>query len=284
MALVPLTEPMYTLLVAGAIRAGIALERQPLLVAAVVAALLAAGQYVRATAASLLLPIALLPWLIGWPARRAVARAALIGGLFVVLLLPVVAFNLRAYGDVSLSTSAYGGWSMYVGANREHGGQWNAEDAARLAGFPGATWWERSEHAGGLALDRIREDPIGSLAVLPRKLSTLWADETYAATYALRSGPITRDVEVGWLISQLFWASLAALAALGMLAARRDPSPAVLLVGMIVTLVAVTHLALEVHSRYHAYLVPIFCLLAAAGAERLIGWWRARRSATSANG
>jgi hypothetical protein len=266
--------------VAGAVRAGIALERRPLLAAAaVLAALLAAGQYVRATAASLLLPIALLPWLIGWPARRALARAALIGGLFVVLLLPVVAFNLRAYGDVSVSTSAYGGWSLYVGANREHGGQWNPEDAARLAGFPGDTWWERSEYAGGLALDRLREDPLGSLAVLPRKFSTVWGDETYAATYGLRSGPITRDVEVGWLTSQLFWAPLAVLAALGMLASRRDPPPAVLLVGMIVTLVAVTHLALEVHSRYHAYLVPLFCVLAAAGADGVAGWWRSRRVA-----
>jgi hypothetical protein len=48
--------------------------------------------------------------------------------------------------------------------------------------------------------------------------------------------------------------------------------PAVLLIGLIVTLVAFTHLALEVHGRYHSYLVPLLCVLAAAGVRTLHGW------------
>ena len=210
--------------------------------------------------------------------RRALVRAAAIGGLLLVLLLPVVAYNLHAHGDLSLSTSAYGGWSLYVGANREHAGQWNAEDAARLAGMPGDTWWERSEFAGGLAMDRVLEDPIGSLALLPAKFSITWADETYAASYALRDGLMTPEVHLGWLASQLFWAPLTAMATLGVSAARRDSRPAALLIGMMITLVALTHLALEVNSRYHAYLVPLFCLLAALGVRTLARWLRARRT------
>lgn len=278
LSLVPLTEPMYTMLVAGTIRVGIMLESRPMLVAAAAcAALLAAGQYVRATSVSLLAPIALLPVLFGWPLRRTLERAALIGGLLVVLLLPVVAYNLRSHGDFSLSTSAYGGWSLYVGANREHLGQWNAEDAARLAEFPGDSWWDRSEYAGRLAMDRVLEDPAGSLAMLPAKFALVWGNETYAATYALRAGSITREVQTGWLASQLFWTPLVFLAAVGMYGARRDPRPAAYLIGMTITLVALTHLALEAHSRYHAYLVPLFCLLAAAGAEALVLWWHERR-------
>ena len=281
-ALVPLTEPMYTMLVAGVVRAGIAFERRPMLLAAAAcAALIAAAQYVRATAAPLLVPLALLPWLAGWPGRRTLLRAAVIGAIFIVLAVPVIAYNLRTYGDLSISTSAYGGWSMYVGANREHGGQWNAEDAARLAGFPGDSWWERSDHAGSLVVERVMEDPAGSLALLPTKFGTLWGSETYAASYALREGPITREVHVGWLTSQLFWAALTVLATLGMYVARRDLPPAALLIGMTITLVAVTHLALEVHSRYHAYLVPLFCLLAAVGARQLVRSWRARRAGRS---
>ena len=279
MVLVPLTEPMYTMLVAGAVRAGIALGRRQMLVAGVAcAAFLAAGQYVRATAVSLLIPVALLPWLVDWPLGRTLRRAALIGGLLVVFLLPVVAYNLRVHGDLSLSTSAYGGWSLYVGANRESGGQWNAADAARLAEFPGDTWWDRSRFAGSLALDRVLEDPAGSLALLPTKFATLWDSESYAASYAVRARVITRDVHVGWLVTQLFWTLLAVLAAVGMWAGRRDPRPAALLIGMTITLVAVTHLALEVHSRYHAYLVPLFCLLAAAGVQALHRRWRGRQS------
>lgn len=283
MVIVPLTEPMYTLLVTGAVRVAIVLERRPALAAgAVSAGLLAVAQYVRATAAPLVVLVAVLPWLVGWTLRRTLLRAALIGCLFMALLLPVIAYNVRAYGDLSVATSAYGGWSLYVGANREAGGQWNAADAARLAGFPGDSWWERSEYAGTLVIGRVMEDPLGSLAVLPRKFATVWGDETYAATYALRGRAVTRDVHVGWLASQLFWLPLVVLATLGMVVARRDHHPAALLIGMSVSLVAVMHLALEVHSRYHAYLVPLVCLLAATGADAVARSWRGRRPLSAA--
>lgn len=42
-----------------------------------------------------------------------------------------------------------------------------------------------------------------------------------------------------------------------------------LLIGMILILVALAHLVLEVHGRYHAYLVPLLWLLAAAAFDRL---------------
>ena len=279
LVLVPLTEPMYTMLVAGAVRAGLSLGTRRMLVAAsAIAIFVAAGQYVRATAASLLLPIVVLPWLVGWTVRRTAARGVVVGATALALLLPVVVYNVGTHGDLSVSTSAYGGWSLYVGANREHGGQWNAEDAARLTGFPGDSWWDRSEHSGGLALDRILEDPAGSLALLPRKFATLWADETYAATYALRGDRITRDVHVAWLATQVLWLVLVVLATLGVVTERRAPSAGTLLIGMLVTVVAAAHLLLEVHSRYHAYLVPLLCVLAAVGLEAPIGAWRGRRA------
>lgn len=109
MVIVPLTEPMYTMLVTGAVRVAIVLERRPALAAgAVSAGLLAVAQYVRATAAPLVVLVAVLPWLVGWTLRRTLLRAALIGCLFMVLLLPVIAYNVRAYGDLSVATSAYG--------------------------------------------------------------------------------------------------------------------------------------------------------------------------------
>ena len=277
MVLPPLTEPMYTLAVVAAMRAAIIPVRHPAVVAVLCGATLAAGQYVRATAGLLLVPIVAVPWLIGWTLRRTVLRTAVIGAVYVVLLAPVVAYNLETHGELSVSTSAYGGWSMYVGANREFGGRWNAEDAARFAAFPGDSAWDKSEHAGTLVIDRVMEDPGGSIALLPRKFMTLWADETYAAAYAMATGPPTRAVHVGWLTSQLFWAPLVLLAGLGMFVGRRDPRAAALVIGMTVTLVAVAHFALEVHSRYHAYLVPLLCLLGAVGAGALGRWWRDRR-------
>ncbi len=277
LVLVPLTEPMYAMLVAGAVRGGLSLgTRRTIGAAAAIALFVAAGQYVRATAASLLLPIVVLPWLVGWTARRSATRGVVVSAIALALLLPVVVYNVGTHGDLSVSTSAYGGWSLFVGANREHGGQWNADDAARLAGFPGDSWWDRSEHAGSLAPDRILEDPAGSIALLPRKFGTLWADETYAAGYALRGDRITRDVHVAWLTTQLFWLALVVLATLGVLADRRSPSAGTLLIGMVVMVVAASHLLLEVHSRYHAYLVPLLCVLAAVGLEASIRAWRGR--------
>jgi hypothetical protein len=279
MVLVPLTEPMYTLLVVGSVRLAMELGRPGFAIAAATGAVLAAAQYVRATAVSLLAPaLALLAMLRGGAVPR-LGRAAAMVGVFVVLMLPVVSYNLEVHGDLSVSTSAYSGWSLYVGANREHNGQWNREDSARFAGFPGTSAWAKSKYAGTLVADRIAEDPEGALRLLPRKFVVMWADERYAAAYALAEGPATRQVHVGWLVSQLFWAPLAVLAAIGMFAEARSRRPVALFIGMIVALVAISHLVLEVHSRYHAYVVPLLCLLAGAGALALVTapWpWRRR--------
>lgn len=286
MTLVPLTEPMYTLLVVAAVRAGIVLSGGWVGPVVVTAAVLAMGQYVRATAAALLLPMIVLPFLAGWRVARTIARGGIVTGVFVVLLVPVIAYNVETHGDLSISTSAYGGWSLYVGANLESAGRWNPEDAARFASFRGETAWEKSKYAGTLAWDRIMEDPGASLGrLLPRKFELLWSDETYAAGYALpvtaTRGP-TREMWVGWLTSQLFWVPLTLMAAAGMFFERREPRPATLLIGMIVVIVAASHAVLEVHGRYHAYVVPLLCLIGAVGVSGVAGRLRWRLTATRA--
>ncbi len=74
------------------------------------------------------------------------------------------------------------------------------------------------------------------------------------------------------------------MAAIGMVADRGVWRPASLLIGMLVTLVALSHLVLEVHSRYHAYLVPLLCVLAAAGIGALIDLRHRRRGMSAAPG
>lgn len=276
--LVPLTEPMYTMLVAAAVRLGMALDRRATLAAVGVGAVLAVAQYVRSTAAALLLPVVALPLVAGcrwWPSVR---RGMLAAATFTILMAPVIAYNINTHDAVSVSTSSYGGWSLYVGANREYGGQWNAEDAARLAAFPGDTWWARSEYAGTMAMERIRDDPAGYLRLMATKLKTLWRDEHYAAAYALATGPATRIVHIGWLTSQLAWVTLTGMAVVGVLGDRRRPRPATLLIGMTLALVTLSHLFLEVHGRYHSALVPLLGVLAAAGVPVLVAAIRSLRS------
>jgi 4-amino-4-deoxy-L-arabinose transferase-like glycosyltransferase len=284
LVLVPLTEPLYTLLLAVAVRLAMALDRRALVAAAVAGAALAAAQYVRSTAVALLLPVVALPFVMGrrwWPS---IGRATLVVAVFLVLMTPVIVYNVATNDAVSVSTSSYGGWSLYVGANQEHLGRWNAEDAARLANFPGDTWWARSEYAGRVAIERMREDPVGYLRLMGIKLVLLWQDEHYAAAYAFTTGPPDRVVHVGWLTSALAWVALTVLAVIGVAGDRREPRPATLLIGMIVALVTITHLFLEVHGRYHSALVPLLGVLAAAGVPVLLrsvrkAWSRGRPAA-----
>lgn len=280
MSLPPLTEPLYTVAVVGVVRLAISVPVRGLMTAALLGLAVAAAQYVRASAASLLGPLVLLPVLAGVGLRRAALIAAVTVAAFVVAMLPVISYNLRAHGDLSVSTSAYAGWSVFVGANQANDGRWNADDAALLANFPGADVWDKSEVAGGLGVRRITDDPWGYVELQPRKFAILWGDESYAAGYALTAGSlVTREVRVAWLLSQLFYAPILVLSLIGMISDRRRPAKGVLLIGMIVFLVAATHLFLEVHSRYHAYLVPLLCLLAAVGVQALDRWRRGRRIA-----
>ena len=278
MGLPPLTEPLYTVAVVAVVRLAMSVPVRGLMIAALLGLAVAAAQYVRASAASLLGPLAMLPVLVGVGLRRAALMAAITVAAFVVAMLPVISYNLDTHGDISVSTSAYAGWSVFVGANQTHDGRWNADDAALFTSFPSEHAWDKSEFAGGLGVRRITEDPWGYLELQPRKFVILWGDESYAAGYALTAGSaVTRDLRVAWLLSQLFYAPILVLSLIGMISERRRPGRGVLLIGMIVSLVAATHLFLEVHSRYHAYLVPLFCLLAAAGVEALVRWWHERR-------
>lgn len=270
MTLPPLTEPLYTAVVAAIVRLAVGPPSRALVATAAVGLAIAAAQYVRATAASLLAPVALLPMLAGAGLRRSVEQAVAVVAIFVVAMLPVISFNLQTHGDLSVSTSAYAGWSLFVGANQAEVGRWNRDDAALFTNFPGGSVWARSEHAGGLGVRRILDDPRGFLEMQPRKFAVLWGDETYAAGYSLVSDRVvTREARVGWLLGQLFYVPILVLGLAGLILERRNPRPTVLLIGMIVFVVAATHLFLEVHSRYHAYLVPLFGVLAAGGVDAI---------------
>lgn len=279
----PLTEPLYITAITGMVR--IALMRAPplLLTAALIGLSIAAAQYVRATATSLLAPVLLLPILLGEGIRRWTLRAGITVTAFVVGMAPVIWFNLQTHGDLSVSTSAYAGWSVYVGANTKAAGRFNSEDSEFFATLPGESAWERSEIAGQLGIRRILDDPGGYLMMQPRKFAVLWGDESYAGSYAFSpAGPATTSLtEIAWLLSQLFYVPILMLALLALAIGRASLQPGVLLIGMIVSLVAATHVFLEVHSRYHAYLLPLLVLLAAGGTDAAARFWLHRRDSSA---
>lgn len=272
LALVPLTEPLYTAIVVAVVRLGIGGASGWPLRAVATGAALSLAQYVRATAVILLLAVVAVAFLTEPRVSRALARTTTITLVFLLLLAPTISYNLEQHGDLSIDTSAYGGWSLFVGANQKFVGMWNREDAALLPDFPGESVWEQSKHARALAWERYTQDIGATLGLFVRKSGIMWGDERYAAAYALPTtesrGP-TRDMWVGWLTSQFAWAALLMLAVIGTWRERRSGRPAALLVGLVLLAVAGSHLVLEVHSRYHAFVVPLLWLLAAAGLQHL---------------
>jgi hypothetical protein len=254
--------------------------------AAATGLLLAASQYVRPIGPALLLPLVAAPLLMGHRWRRAVLQALVVVVVFGASMLPAIGHNLVAHRDLSISTSAYGGWSLYMGTNQASKGRYNDADAAFIQSLPGDGLWEQSEQAGRLGLERIAADPIGFAGLTVRKFTIMWGTEEHAVIFAFRPEGRARGALAGIdLLAQVAYAGLLLAAAAGAsLAVRRGtPSPAMLLaVGLLLAQVAV-HTFLEVKPRYHAQAEPLLILLAAPAAAwlstRLGSWGTSRRRA-----
>lgn len=244
--------------------------------------LLAVGQYLRPTTPALFLVYLLARVWPSAPRRQAVMGGALpMLAAFLLLLAPVVADNLRVRGDPSISTSAYGGWSLYVGTNSASGGRWNAADARRISALGGTDPWERSRIAGPLGVQRIVEDPPRFVLLAVRKFDTLWGTEDYGVQYGIdRRLPNRPEATFPALASQGFYAAVTGAATLGLVFMRRRPDAlAVLAIGVTAVVTAI-HVFPEVRDRYHAYAIPLLIAVAAGG----LGQWRASRAERSTQG
>jgi hypothetical protein len=240
-------------------------------VALVSGALLGLSQYVRPMSQALLAAWVIVPFLTGLAVRRAALAACIAIVGFVLVLAPIVAYNLEKHGDLSLSTSAYGGWSLYVGANQEYDGQFNREDRSILVAPAGTSIWDRSDVAGELAVRRILDDPQGFASLGVRKFWIQWSDDTYGATYALSvPGVDERTRQVFALLSQVAYATLTVAAAVALYRGRRQRHLVALFVATLVVIVAAAHVLIEVQPRYHAYVIPLLVVLAAPWASGVL--------------
>lgn len=272
---VTLSEMMYGFILTATVWVAVHPMARPWVARpAIAAALLGLSQYVRPTSMALLPALLVVPVLAHAGLRRILTHAAVTTAVFVAVLLPVVGFNLRAHNDLSLSTSAYAGWSLYVGMNQKFDGQWNREDAARLAAFPGNSTWDKSEVAGREGIKRIIDDPAGFAALAVRKFNVLWGNEDYGADYAIGSAFNGRVKPSLRLLSHVLYCGVLLLALMALWTDRkRRPSAAAVILVMVVTVAAV-HVFVEVTGRYHAYLIPLLCVLAGPAIARLVIWRR----------
>jgi hypothetical protein len=266
------TEVIYALAIIAAI--AVMLEavkvRGNIPLAAATGALLAAGQYIRAEAMGLIPAFIILPFLAGLDLRRAALVSSTCVTVFLLLLGPVVAYNRSTYGSWSISTSNFGGWSLLIGTNPTSVGQWNRADQALVPTDSSSR--EFSDRAMGVAIDRIRAQPLSVVWLSVRKIVPQWAEEDYAASWTLAPAG-NRQLDAGprqvALVSQFVYVGsiAAALAALWMERRRRP------LAGLLILLVtgcfALVHTILEAQARYHFFVEPLFLVLA--------GGWLATR-------
>lgn len=272
-----LTETVYTgFLVAALALGAAAIHGSRLALAIAAGGVLAVSQYVRPMSQAFLAAFGLVPFLAARSFRRAASLAGSIALTFVLVLVPIGLHNLTMHGAISLSTSSYGGWSVFVGANQEHDGRFNRDDQAILRAMDEDTVWAQSEALGRAGLDRIADDPVGYLYLWVRKFSVMWSDDGYGVPTALAEqstpGPLRPMLAI---LSQSVYVAVAVLAALGLWRARRDPSVPTLLIASVILIVSVSHLVVEVQPRYHAYVVPLLCALAAPVLARAAGSGRA---------
>jgi hypothetical protein len=262
MASARMSETLYTSMVLVAVAAvGDGTRRSSTIAAG---AALAASQYVRATSV-LLVPAFVIARYRPAPTRRHAFGALLAFVLaFGLVLLPVLYHNVKRHGEFTVSTSAYGGWSVWVGTNQEYGGLWNPEDWEALRHLTPGDIWQDSKAAGRLGIERITSDPLGFGALAVRKFGAMWAADDYGAVFAL-DRDAERIARHAWVIlaSQVLYAAVAILATAALIRSRRAPGDLSVLVAALTLTVTVLHIFVEVNDRYHAYLVPLYIAVAA---------------------
>jgi hypothetical protein len=237
--------------------------------------LLGLAQYLRPTT-PVLVPAFLLARL--WPGSP--WRAALLGAAtpmlaaFLVVVAPAIAHNLRAYGEFSVSTSSFSGHTLFVGTDIASGGRYDREAAAALTAAAGPDVRAQGEVAARIALERIRDDPLGIALLGLRKQVTLWATERFGVEYGIsrRLSDQTAHPKAvtALLLSQAFYVLvMAGATAWVALRWRRLDALAAFAIVLVWT-VAGLHALAEVRDRYHSYVIPVLLPLAAAAAVSLL--------------
>ncbi len=270
-----MTPVLGTEIAYGTVLVGVAwvLLAAPLSVvrAAVAGAALGASQYVRATSQVLAPVLAIGAGWLAAPGRRLLIGLAFAAS-FAAVLPPVVVTNMERGSGPSLSTSSFSAWQLLIGTNQEHDGRFNPDDVALVGGEAALGTAEAERIALRVALERIGEDPVGTLGLVVRKFPVVWGDAHYGARWALYEDPAQepQTTQAFVLLSQLAWAVVAALAAVGAWRGRAGSAQTVALLGAILAVFVLVHALGEANPRYHAPLVPIFSVLAGIGAANLL--------------
>ena len=166
------------------------------------------------------------------------------------------------------------GFNLYVGTNKDSRGMWSAGDWAIIEEY-NYDFDRIHEEAWRRGVERIQEDYRDFLLLAERKFSIQWSVSDYGFYWGMLELDRVTAVSL-WaeehrqelqVLSQVYYLSLMWLMLLGIWKTRRRRQAsfntfiAILFFGFIAM-----HTLIEVQSRYHHSLVPLFILSAAFGA------------------
>jgi hypothetical protein len=279
------TEVLFAAFVSGAVllmlRSVQCPGRRALVAAFGAGAALGVSQYIRTDAEYLLPAFLVLPFLAVGSVRRAgqIAAACLVA--FMLVVAPVVAWNRTTYGEWSVSTSNFAGWSLLVGTDTATSGQYGASSTSSLPSDTSTR--EFNDQAMAAALRRLESNPgiIGQLAVA--KVVPMWGNENYAAVWVFDQSDATQDGARSGvaLASQILYVGMLVAAVFGLGLVRGRRPDAITLVLLILGATALAHTFVEVQPRYHFFAEPLLCVLAGGGIVNRLGQ-RGRVDADSA--
>ena len=263
-----LPETAYDLAIVVAAYAAVA-TRQGWRGSALTGVLLGLSQYIRPTSPALIPAFVLARIWPGAPWRRILGGAlAPMLVTFLIVLVPIMAWNLSTRGVPDISTSAYGGKSLHHGTDVRSGGRWSRRAANELKAIAGADTWEHSRvglahrDSGG-----IRDDPVGIGLLALRKQYTLWGSETYGVRYGIRrelaGQPWLPRSVMPSLASGVFYVAITAATALGLYLRRHRPDALSALLIATALSISLIHSLVEVRDRYHSYAMPLLMPIAA---------------------
>lgn len=209
---------------------------------------------------------------------RGIARAFAVAVGASVPIGLIVGINLTSFNCVSISPSQMGGSSLLLGSNIDTAGKWNEADAQwcieklpREPVPPGmypAVY--RDRRAKDKGWERIHADPVTFVAcVLTGKAYSLWGSPA-SLSWPLFTSRLPEFMTVQWVMAvALLHYAVAALLLFRCLSrsvwqtVARSPAFFQLLLAALATNAA--HCLLEVQTRYHFPLVPLWAMLLALG-------------------
>jgi hypothetical protein len=183
---------------------------------------------------------------------------------------------------IGLETASFpAGFSMYLGANEQADGRWNAGDSAylgKLQLIPGITAQEIHKQLIAAAFERVRTNGIRNLKLFFTKYRSLWGTDDDGVNFdaegqdALSAEKLNIRQHITGLnsLSNLYYAIALVLA--GWAALKKNQPKGILLMYLIVLGVAAVHIFLEVQSRYHFMAIPFIAVIAGNGLAQIINW------------